>query len=94
MALQTQVRLRSRENPLFRHHGTLCRDRRRGGIKPRAKRMLNRRRIEEKSAAPTRAVTPPQKKRTAYYTARLITAVTAMAAASLLEKNPEGEEYQ
>ena len=40
MALQTQVRLRSRGNPLFRRHGTFCRDRRRGGIKPRAKRML------------------------------------------------------
>ena len=43
MALQTQVRLRSRGNPLFRRHGTLCRDRRRGGIKPRAGRMLGAR---------------------------------------------------
>ena len=38
MALQTQVRLRSRGNPLFRRHSTLRKDRRRGGIKPRAGR--------------------------------------------------------
>ena len=43
MALQTQVRLRSRGNPLFRRHGTLCRNGRRGGIKPRAGRMLGAR---------------------------------------------------
>ena len=38
MALYTQVRLRSRGNPLFRRHSTLRKDRRRGGIKPRAGR--------------------------------------------------------
>ena len=43
MALQTQVRLRSRGNPLFRRHGTLCRNGRRGGIKPRAGREKMRR---------------------------------------------------
>ena len=63
---------------------------RRAGIKPRAKRMLNRRRIEEKSAA----LLGPTSKKKLRLTAHLITAVTAMAAASLLEKNPEGEEYQ
>ena len=46
MALQTQVRLRSRGNPLFRRHGTLCRDRRRGGIKPRAKRQEQKERFQ------------------------------------------------
>ena len=58
MALQTQVRLRSRGNPLFRRHGTLCRDRRRGGIKPRAKRMLGVR-MRQPSRRATATYTAP-----------------------------------